>query len=123
MTGGKGIDNPMPLIISGFAIFGNEQMMGDVEYLQQAHGIRCLHPGHLGTHYNVSSEEQFCYFCKELGPPIKADNQTWSMPMLKKVRTTKPTIFIVLVSRSSGGAIIPKTVFQKLTKIIHENEQ
>jgi hypothetical protein len=127
VTGENATITTAPAKSSGFAdTIGG--VLPNIEILKEPSGVNCQHPGHLGGTRNLGVKSLICGNCShrthnENGtPPITSLNTTWTLTKLKKIRSTRPTFFVVLVSRSSGNIKIPKSKFDQLRKVIIKNE-
>jgi hypothetical protein len=117
-----------PVKSSGFADTKGG-VLPNVHILREPSGVICQHPGHLGGTRNVGIKSLICQNCshrthkEKETPPIKSLSTVWTFPTLKKIRSTRPIFFVILVSRSSGSIHIPKSKFKQLKEVIITNER
>jgi hypothetical protein len=128
VTGENATITTAPTKSSGFANTTGG-VLPNIEILKEPSGVNCQHPGHLGGSRNLGVKSLICANCAYHSddnngtPPITALNTTWTLTKLPKIRSTRPTVFIVLVSRNSGTAYIPKSKFDQLRDVIILNER
>lgn len=115
-----------PLKSSGF-VNAKWGVLPHVQILQEPSGANCQHLGHLGGARNLGLKGFICHNCtrkKDNGtPPIKSLSTVWTLQKLKKIRSTRPIFFVVLVSRCSCNENIPNSMFTKLKETIIKNER
>jgi hypothetical protein len=126
VTGKDATISAAPFKSNGF-VNAEGEVLPKVKILQEPSGLNCQHLGHLGGSRNLSIKNCICINCtydKDKGtPPIKALSTSWTLQKLIKMRTTRPTFFVVLVSRSSVWKNIPNSMYQTLKETIIKNER
>ena len=85
--------------------------------------MNCANDGHLGSHSNVTVNELQCESCVDHGPDLKAVFDIWSLPPLKRLKTTANVFLVILVSRTSSGDPIKSAVFEQLKLKIKNQQQ